>query len=199
MSESGFTGKEKENGFTLVEFLIVVAFTGVLIAIGVSNFNKAKISSNEADAIKAMQTLRDAEAEYFEQNMDGDGVKDYTAEIGDLSASSTLRCPLPVGNCAEKNSLVDDSFEGAFASGYRAKCDDPKSGYCIQFAGDPNADDPSLLQTEFGWEASMTSAYKNGTRDFSVYEDGVIRCAASRNEAGEAGRFEANRMTSPCE
>jgi type II secretory pathway pseudopilin PulG len=51
--------------------LVVAAIIGILLAIAIHNIIKARISANEANARKAMQTLRDAEAIYFEQDLDG--------------------------------------------------------------------------------------------------------------------------------
>ena len=57
-------------GFTLIEVLDVAAIIGILLAITIPNLIKARMSANEASARKSMQTLRDAEYEYSEQDFD---------------------------------------------------------------------------------------------------------------------------------
>jgi prepilin-type N-terminal cleavage/methylation domain-containing protein len=61
--------KKGEKGFTLIELLVVAAIIGILLAIAIPNLIKARMSANEASARKSMQTLRDAEGEYFEQDL----------------------------------------------------------------------------------------------------------------------------------
>ncbi|MGB7291422.1 MAG: prepilin-type N-terminal cleavage/methylation domain-containing protein [Thermodesulfobacteriota bacterium] len=206
----------RESGYTIIELLIVAAIIGILLAIAIPNLIKARISANEANARKAMQTIRDAEAEFFEQDIDNNGTRDFTDLIGNNppTTDNSLRCPdsTIVGGCLEQDALVDSSFVGALAAadgGVAATADcaaggggggDPKAGYCISWTGD-NTDaniagadyGSALLQADFGWETSMTSAQKSGRRDYGVWGDGVIRCTATTVTNGLVGKFEATR------
>ena len=202
-------GSKNEKGFTLIELLVVAAIIGILLAIAIPNLLKARISANEASARKSMQTLRDAEGEYFEQDLNEAGGRDFTGLIGTNGTADSLR--QPGATYTEADALIDSSFETADidsgtsegdGTGSGDACADPKAGYCI--TGDFTTATVGAANTsggyqDFGWEASPTNANKTGRRDYSVYGNGVIRCTVSTSATGAAGTFEAGPGTPGCD
>ncbi|MGE0369699.1 MAG: type II secretion system protein, partial [Candidatus Dadabacteria bacterium] len=161
MSGKEIRRNKDEKGFTLIELLVVAAIIGILLAIAIPNLMKARMSANEANARKSMQTLRDAEGEYFEQDLDNNGERDFIDVIGTLADSPSLRAP-DSNDATEPNALIDSSFEGADMVN---NCADPKAGYCIQWdAVEITANGTTGLFDDFGWQTSMSSFNKTGRR-----------------------------------
>jgi|SRR5215831_7722839 len=96
-----------QDGFTLLELVIVVALIMIIAAIAVPSFTNSKISTNEASAVASIRAINIAEVSY--QASYG-GYPDSLANLGGTD---------PCTKSAETACLLDQSLAGGAKSGYR--------------------------------------------------------------------------------
>ena len=58
------TLRQRPNGFTLMELLIVIAIMLILMLIAIPNFNKMKAGANETSAIASLRAIYQAEIQF---------------------------------------------------------------------------------------------------------------------------------------
>lgn len=184
---------DKNKGFTLIELLVVATIIGLLLALAIPNLLKARISANHANAKKSLQTIRDAEYEYFTLDLDNDGNSNFTNIVGTLSTDNSLRCPDTP--CDVFDALIDSTFEDMETVGASADCIDPHAGYCLKFTDEVSF---SSLDYDFAWAVSPASVNKTGTLDMVVFADNVIRCTVSTMSTSSEGQFQATRSSLVC-
>jgi len=196
-NNSVFKVPNQNKGFTLIELLVVAAIIGILLAMAIPNLIKARQSANHANAKKSLQTLRDAEYEYFEGDLNNSGFRDFTNLIGDVVTTNSLRCPTTPTPCDSFDALVDSRFETMLVNTPGlADCPDDAAGYCLMFSDEIDA---TSLEGDFGWELSPASVNKTGRYDYASFADGTSHCTVSSQVSGTSGRFEADRASNVCD
>jgi prepilin-type N-terminal cleavage/methylation domain-containing protein len=147
-----------EQGFSLVELLIVVTVILIIAAIAIPNYITSKLRANESGAIQNLRTITTANVAYS-----------TTFEIGYSPDLPTLG-----GNSAAPTSSAAGLIDSVLASGN-------KSGYNYSYS--VVSTDPNGLVTGYALFAKPQIFGTTGTRYFYTDESAVIRY----NAATQAG------------
>ena len=98
----------REDAFSLIELMIVVAIILVIAAIAIPSLLRSKIAANQASAIESLRVIGTSEVTYAA--IYGDGYSNTLASMG----------PVPSGAVATASAagLIDDLLAGGAKSGY---------------------------------------------------------------------------------
>jgi type IV pilus assembly protein PilA len=141
--------KEKaQQGFSLIELLIVVSIILIIAAIAIPSLLRAKTVANEASAVGSLRTLNTACITY--SSTFGLG---YPAALSNLAPSAV----------ADQNAA--DLIDGVLASGV-------KSGYTFTYTAAAAA---GGVVSTYTVNADPTVRDQTGTRSFFTDQSGVIR------------------------
>lgn len=142
--------KKAQEGFTLVELLIVVGILGIIAAIAIPALLRARVSANEAATIGDIRTVISSEIAYHAAN---GGV------YGELTCLAT---PSATGCIPAYTSDAPVFLDTAMANTAVAK-----SGYSRSFSVD-------TVVGAFGYAANPVSPGKTGTRYFGGDASGRV-------------------------
>ena len=141
----------REDGFSLIELLIVVAIILIIAAIAIPNLLRAKMAANEASAVGSIRTLNTSSVE-------------YSTEYGGYPQSLGALGPIAAG--ATASSGLADMIDSVLASGI-------KSGY--SFTWSKGTADANGNMLNYAITAKPTSPGTTGQRYFYTDQSGVIR------------------------
>ena len=80
---------KRNDGFTLIELMIVIAIIAIIAAIAIPNLLSARLSANESNAISSLRNMVTSQAQFQSaSNVDDD--QDGTGEYGSLGEMSGL-------------------------------------------------------------------------------------------------------------
>jgi type IV pilus assembly protein PilA len=88
----------KQEGFTLIELMIVVAIIGILAAIAIPNFLRYQAKSRQSEAKTNLGAIFVAQTAYFSENNRYGSFNEVGYALAGTTNRYTYRSPAPLGN-----------------------------------------------------------------------------------------------------
>jgi len=141
--------RKAQQGFSLIELLIVVAIILLIAAISIPNLLRSRMAANESAAVGALRTLNTAELTYLSSCP----AAGFSASLSELNTGTI---------CAGGQSIIDETLATGTKSGYN-------------FVYNPGEADAQGLIDSYSFTAQPVSTGTTGQRSFYSDQTGVIR------------------------